>query len=171
MERKNFVYTLVITFIVGLFIGGFLSGAVTGQFFRRPVPTTISVFPKEIITGHTSTTNELTIKITAGNRGAGVVYEIKRDDPHRDDENDLKMVENQWCRGYDDFGNPVIRTGSEEGSKCFSQKTFTYSLPTKGFFKDKAYYIRVYDFATKDYVKTYFKIAEYGSSEFGDSRS
>ena len=152
MEKKNFVYTLVVTFIVGLFMGGFLSGAVTGQFFfRRPVPTTISVSPKEVIMGSTYEMDDLIIKITPGNRGAGAIYEIRRDDPYRDDEKDLKLVENQWCKGVDDFGNPVISTGSDKGSKCFSQKTFTYSFPVRGFFEGNAYYVRVYDFATKDF--------------------
>ncbi len=158
MEKNSFVYTLVITFIVGLFVGGFLTGAITGQFYlRRPVPTTISVYPKEVITGQDEI-NELTIKITPGNRGAGVIYEIKEDQSFRSDDKDPRLVERQWCRGIDDFGNSVIKTGSDKGSKCFSQKTFTYSLPIRGFFEGNAYYVRVYDFATKDYVKSYFKI-------------
>ncbi|MAG50576.1 hypothetical protein CL621_02965 [archaeon] len=171
MEKKNFVYTLVVTFIVGLFMGGFLTGAVTGQFFRRPVPTTISVSPKEVIIGNTDEISELTIKITPGNRGSEAIYEIRRDDPYRDDEKDLKIIEDQWCKGMDDFGNPVIKTGSDRGSKCFSQKTFTYSFPTRGFFEGNAYYAKVYDFATKSYVKSYFKVRVYETPDAGASRS
>jgi len=170
MEKKNFVSTLVIIFIMGLFVGGFLTGGVTG-FYGKNIPTTISITPKELITGHASSSGELTIQIIPGNKGAEVIYEIKRDDPYRSDEKDLKMVENQWCKSSDDFGNPVIKTGSDKGSKCFSQKTFTYSIPIRGFFKNGSYYVSVYDFATKDYIKTYFKIVEYGTPEFGDSRS
>ncbi len=170
MEGKNFVYTLVVIFIAGLFLGGFLTGGVTG-YYGKNTPTTISITPKEIITGHTGQANELTIQIVPGSKGAEVIYELRRDSPYLSDEKDPKMVENQWCRGYDDFGNAVIKTGSGAGSKCFSQKTFTYTFPVRGFFEEGGYYVNVYDFATKGYVKAYFVVTEYGTTEFGDSRS
>ncbi len=146
MENKNILLIAGI-FILGLVIGGIFSGGLTGRASNintlTQASTSILIFPAMANDGGV-------LKITVDSRRDGASPSLYL----RDSKNNRKDKV-AWCRGLDDFNQPVIRTGTDEDSKCFARVTFEYKLLN---YSPGTYYIEVFDVASGDYAKAYFEV-------------
>lgn len=144
MEGRNVMYSVVGVFVLGLLLGTFFSGGFTGRAVNTLViPTEVTIIPSRASPGDII---YITVDSTRG--AASPLLYIRDFEGSRRD-----RIE--WCRGLDDFGNDVIRTGSDEDSECRSKVTVSYKVPQS--FRG-SHYVEVYEHSAGEYVRAYFEV-------------
>lgn len=147
MENKSLIW-IVGMFLAGLTIGGLFSGAFTGRAsnINKLTASETSIF---ISPAKANYLDILSITVDSRNGGASPVAYVRDDQGDRRD----RIV---WCRGLDDFGNPVVRSGGDEDSSCFARVTFEYKLLSS--YDPGIYYVEVFDIETGEYARAYFEV-------------
>ena len=144
MENKN-LFLIVGIFLAGLLLGGIFSGTFTGRSVNTIESNQASIF---ISPGYGINGDVLSITIDSRKGGASPIAYIRDADGGRRD-----RIE--WCRGEDDFGSNVVRTGKDEDSNCFSRVTFQYKLIG---YQTGTYYVEVADRTSNDAARAYFEV-------------
>ncbi len=137
MNNQSWVFLFVAFFIGGLFLGNVLTGQVVRENTIETLPV-IRLEPFRVSNG-----DVMIVNVDARDSGASAWFTLRDDNGNRRD----KVF---YCRGYDDLGNKVISTGSDDRSLCYSLVSIEYEIPFA--LKKGIYYIEL------DNAKAYFEI-------------